>query len=85
MPFRFKEMLANDEVICTFALARVIHPMVVEMFGVAGGYHGFWVDGEHVTLQTEQMLSMSLAARANGFDTFVRIPPIGYWQVTQCM
>jgi 4-hydroxy-2-oxoheptanedioate aldolase len=85
MPFRFKEMLENDELICTFALGRVVNPVLVEMFGLAGGYHGFWLDGEHVTLSTEQMVNLALAGRANGFDSFVRIPPVGYWQVTQCL
>jgi 2-dehydro-3-deoxyglucarate aldolase/4-hydroxy-2-oxoheptanedioate aldolase len=85
MPFCFKEMLAKDQVICTFALARVVHPVVIEMYGLAGGYHGFWLDGEHVTLNTEQMVAMALAGRANGFDSFARIPPVGYWQVTQCL
>ena len=28
---------------------------------------------------------MSLAARANQMSTFVRMPPIGYWQVTQAL
>lgn len=83
--FNFKEMLAKDELICTFAVGRVLNPVVVEMFGLAGGYHGFWVDGEHVTLSTEQMVNLAIAGRANGFDSFVRIPPVGYWQVTQCL
>ncbi len=85
MPVCFKEMLAKDELICTFALSRVVNPVLVEMFGIAGGYHGFWLDGEHVTLSTEQMVNLALAGRANGFDSFVRIPPVGYWQVTQCL
>jgi 2-keto-3-deoxy-L-rhamnonate aldolase RhmA len=31
------------------------------------------------------MMSVALAARANAFDCFVRLPPTGYWQVTQCL
>lgn len=80
----FKELLAGDELIRTFAVGRVVHPVVIEMYGLAGGFHGFWLDAEHAFASTEQMINISLAARANDFDCFVRTPPIGYWQVTQC-
>jgi 2-dehydro-3-deoxyglucarate aldolase/4-hydroxy-2-oxoheptanedioate aldolase len=85
MPTRFKELLAGDGLIRTFALSRIVHPVLVEMFGLAGGFHGFWVDHEHVALSTEQMVNAALAARANHFDCFARIAPVGYWQVTQCL
>jgi 2-keto-3-deoxy-L-rhamnonate aldolase RhmA len=81
----FKELLATDELIRVFALARVIHPVVIEMFGLAGKYHGFWLDQEHAFISTEQIVMASLAARANEFDCFVRLAPAGYWQVTQCL
>ena len=81
----FKELLRTDELIRVFLFGRVFHPIVIEMFGLAGGYHGFWVDGEHVGLTTQQLTVAGLAARANGFDCFARIPPVGYWYVTQCL
>ena len=81
----FKELLAGEELIRVFVAGRVFHPIVIEMFALAGGYHGFWLDGEHVELSTPQMTLAGLAARANGFDCFARIPPIGYWRVTQCL
>lgn len=81
----FKERLANQELVRVFGLSRVVHPIVIEMFGLAGGYHGFWLDHEHSANSTEQIMMTSLAARANHFDSFVRIPPTGYWQVTQCL
>jgi 2-dehydro-3-deoxyglucarate aldolase/4-hydroxy-2-oxoheptanedioate aldolase len=85
MPTRFRDLLAGNELIRTFALSRVVHPVLVEMFGLAGGYHGFWLDNEHVALTSEQIVVAALAARANNFDCFVRIPPVGYWLVTQCL
>ncbi len=85
MPQTWKEWLATDELIRLFAVARVVHPVVIEMFGLAGKYHGFWLDQEHAQISTEQIVVMSLAARANGMDSFVRVPPTGYWQVTQCL
>lgn len=85
MPRSFKQMLAERQMVRVFALGRVIHPILIEMFGLAGGYHGFWLDGEHSDLTTDQMVTAGLAARANDFDSFARIPPTGYWQVTQCL
>lgn len=81
----FKQRLAAGEIVRVFAVGRIVHPVVIEMFGLAGGYDGFWIDAEHVALNTEQMVSLALAARANQFDCFVRIPPVGYWLVTQCL
>jgi len=81
----FKELLATDALIRVFGLGRVMNPVVVEMFGLAGGYHGFWIDQEHAFVSTEQMVVASLAAKAHSFDCFVRVPPIGYWNVTQCL
>lgn len=81
----FKQMLQTDELIRVFALGRVLNPVLVEMFGLAGGYHGFWLDQEHSQISTEQIVVLSLAARANDFDCFVRIAPTGYAPVTQCL
>jgi 2-dehydro-3-deoxyglucarate aldolase/4-hydroxy-2-oxoheptanedioate aldolase len=85
MPSRYKELLAGDSVIRTFAVGRVFHPIVIEMFGLAGGFQGFWLDGEHIDLTNQQMVAAGLAARANDFDSFARIAPTGYSQVTQCL
>lgn len=81
----FHELLAGDELIRVFAMGRMMHPLIVEMFGLAGGFHGFWLDQEHTSATTEQLTVAALAARANDFDCFVRVPPTGYWQVTQCL
>lgn len=81
----FKELLATDQQIRTFAMGRVVDPMMVEMFGLAGGYAGFWLDGEHASLSTQQIMVAALAARANNMDSFVRIAPTGYAAVTQCL
>ena len=81
----FKQLLATNELIPLFALGRIVSPLLVEMFGLAGKYKGFWLDQEHTQISTEQITTMCLAGRANDFDSFVRIPPIGYWQVTQCL
>lgn len=81
----FKQRLANKELVPTFTVSRLIHPVVIEMFALCGGYRGFWIDQEHCHNTTEQLMVSALAARAHEMDCFVRIPPTGYWQVTQCM
>jgi 2-keto-3-deoxy-L-rhamnonate aldolase RhmA len=81
----FKQMLAADGDIPLFAVGRVMHPVMIEMFALAGGYRGFWIDQEHCTVSMDQITTAALAARANELDCFVRIPPIGYWHVTQCL
>lgn len=82
----FKRLITEtNELVPLFALGRIVHPVLVEMFGLAGGYRGFWFDQEHASISTEQISALALAARANDMDTFVRMPPIGYWQVTQAL
>ena len=83
MTHRFKELLAGDALVRVFALGRVIHPVVVDMYGLAGGYHGFWLDHEHAGLTYEQAMLAAVCARANGFDCFVRMAPISYALTTQ--
>lgn len=86
MPFRtLKQRLAAGEICRVFALARIVHPVVIEAFGRSGGYQGVWLDQEHAGNTTEQILAMALAARANDMDLIVRLPPTGYWHVTQCL
>ena len=81
----FKQRLAAGDTLRVFAVGRILHPVVIEMFGLAGGYDGFWIDAEHVALNTEQIVTLAVAGRANRFDCFVRIAPTGYSQVTQCL
>lgn len=79
----FKELLAADRVIRVFAATRVVHPVLFDMFGLAGGFDGFWLDREHGGLTYEQVLVSAVCARANGFDCFVRMAPTNYSEVTQ--
>ena len=81
----FKQLLADNELIRVFALARVPHSVVIEMYALAGGYHGFWIDQEHGGITAQETITASLAARANGLDTFVRVAPEGYWVVSHSL
>ena len=79
---RFRELLAGGELVRVFALGRVLHPVTIDMFGLAGGFHGFWLDQEHCGL-TYQQIELAAACAANNFDCFVRSVPSDYSLVTQ--
>jgi 2-dehydro-3-deoxyglucarate aldolase/4-hydroxy-2-oxoheptanedioate aldolase len=80
-----KRRLAAGDTLRAFTLGRITHPILVEMFAQAGGYDGFWIDAEHSNPTPDQLLILALAGRANNFDCFVRMPPIGYWEVTRTL
>jgi len=83
MAIRFKELLARDELVRVFSLGRFLSPVTVDLFALAGGFHGFWLDQEHVGLSYAEIQQAAMYARANGFDCFVRMAPTNYAQVTQ--
>lgn len=81
----FKQLLAADELIRIFAVGRLIHPVVFDVHGMVGGFHGIWIDQEHAGCTYEQIALASACARANGLDSFVRLATINYSLVTQCL
>lgn len=83
--FKIKQRLRNGDTLRLFSLGRITHPILVEMFAQAGGYDGFWIDSEHSAPTPDQLLVLALAGRANRYDCFVRMPPIGYWEVTRAL
>ena len=68
MPYTFKQLLAADGLVPVFSIGRIVNPVVIDLFGLAGGYRGFWIDQEHAGVAVEQAALASLAARANDFD-----------------
>jgi 2-dehydro-3-deoxyglucarate aldolase/4-hydroxy-2-oxoheptanedioate aldolase len=85
MPRRFKEILARNELVRIFSVGRLPTTVTVDLFGLAGGFDGFWIDHEHVGLTWLEIQTLAVAARANDFDCFVRIAPDNYALVTQCL
>ncbi|MBI1902430.1 MAG: host specificity protein [Planctomycetia bacterium] len=79
----FKEKLAKNQLVRLFAVSRIPSPVVIDLFGLAGGFDGFWIDQEHGGINYEQIMIASVAARANGMDCFVRMAPTDYALVTQ--
>jgi len=78
-----KERLQSNKLVRVFAAGRVVHPVLIDMFGLAGGFHGFWLDQEHCGITAEQTVIASRTAQVHSMDCFVRVAPSGYWQVSQ--
>lgn len=81
----FKKLLADGRLIRVFCAGRLLHPVSIQMFGLAGGYDGFWLDAEHAGLSTEQITLGALAGKASGLGSFVRMPVTSYATVTQSL
>lgn len=79
----FQELLASDRPVRVFSVSRMIHPVIFDVFGMAGGFDGLWLDQEHGGMTAEQIQIASASARANGLGLFVRMAPDGYARVTQ--
>jgi len=83
MSQHFKEILARNELARVFCVGRFPSTVTVDLFALAGGFAGFWIDQEHVGLTWQDVQTLSVAARANGLDCFVRMAPTDYATVTQ--
>lgn len=81
----FKALLAENRLIRVFCSGRLCHPISIQMFGLAGGYDGFWLDAEHAGLSTEQITMGALVGRACGLGSFLRLPANSYATVTQAL
>ncbi len=67
MPGFFKSLLATDRLVRVFCTGRLVHPVTIQMFGLAGGFDGFWLDQEHAGISIEQITVSALAGRASGW------------------
>jgi 2-dehydro-3-deoxyglucarate aldolase/4-hydroxy-2-oxoheptanedioate aldolase len=85
MPRFFKNLLETDKLIRVFCTGRLVHPVSIQLFGLAGGYDGFWLDAEHAGISTDQITMAALVGRASGLGSFVRMPVTNYAAVTQAL
>ncbi len=84
-PLSLKQKLAAGQTTIVFAIGRLAHHNLVQMYGMTGAYDGFWIDDEHAGFTAAQIEVMSLAGRAHGMDSFVRLPPTDYASVTRAL
>lgn len=80
-----KQRLAKNELCIVAALGRMPHHNIVQMIGMRGGFHGMWFDLEHMDYTTETLEVLTLASRAHGLDSFVRLPPTDYAVITRAL
>jgi 2-dehydro-3-deoxyglucarate aldolase/4-hydroxy-2-oxoheptanedioate aldolase len=85
MSHSIKARLARGEMVNAFAIGRNFHPNLIQIFAIHGGFHGFWIDHEHVGFSIDQIETAATAGRAAGFECFVRIAPTDYALVTRCL
>jgi 2-dehydro-3-deoxyglucarate aldolase/4-hydroxy-2-oxoheptanedioate aldolase len=79
----FQDLLDSGKLLRVFSVSRIIHPVVFDVFGMAGGFDGLWLDQEHGGMSVEQIQVASAFARANRRGLFVRMAPTGYAAATQ--
>ncbi len=80
-----RSRLDRGELVIVCGVGRVLHTNFIQCLGVNGGFHGVWIDQEHCGLTMRELEVACVSARAAGLDTFVRIAPISYAVVTQCL
>ena len=82
---RIKEILARDGIVHVFGMGQLLSPKLVEIVALAGGYDAIWLDQEHSGLTVRDIELATLACRAYGLDSFVRLAPTDYAVVMQPM
>jgi 2-dehydro-3-deoxyglucarate aldolase/4-hydroxy-2-oxoheptanedioate aldolase len=80
-----KQRLGRGEVLKVAAAGRIVHHNLVQMVGVHGGFEAVWFDQEHMDYSTEKLEVGTLACRAMGMDSFVRLAPTDYAVVTRAL
>jgi 2-dehydro-3-deoxyglucarate aldolase/4-hydroxy-2-oxoheptanedioate aldolase len=73
-----KERLGQRKLTRVFCLGQLCHYKLVEILGIMGGFDAVWLDNEHAGVSIPQIEQASLAARACGLDSFVRLAPTDY-------
>jgi 2-dehydro-3-deoxyglucarate aldolase/4-hydroxy-2-oxoheptanedioate aldolase len=80
-----KERLGQGKLTRVFCLGQLCYYKLVEILGMMGGFDAVWLDHEHAGVSIPQIEQASLAARAYGLDSFVRLAPTDYASVMRPM
>ena len=80
-----KTRLGRGEVLMVAACGRIVHHNLLQMLGLHGGFQAVWFDLEHMDYSTEKLEVGTLACRALGMDSFVRMAPTDYASVTRAL
>lgn len=82
---RIKELLAAGRTVRMFGLGQLFSPKLVEVVGEHGGFDALWLDFEHGGLTMKDIELATMAARAYGLDSFVRLPATDYASVMRAL
>ncbi len=80
-----KDRLSRNEVTLTLGVGRIMHQALVQIIGMHGGVHAVWFDSEHCAMSMNELETGTLACRAYGLDSFVRVAPTDYATVTRAL
>jgi 4-hydroxy-2-oxoheptanedioate aldolase len=75
---RIKQLLNERRIVRVFAVGQLLSPKLIEIVGEHGGFDALWLDGEHAGIGIREVELATLAARAYGMDSFVRLPATDY-------
>jgi 2-dehydro-3-deoxyglucarate aldolase/4-hydroxy-2-oxoheptanedioate aldolase len=81
MAQRIKDILTADRVVRVFSMGPFLGPRFVEVLALHGGFDALWLDHEHCGISVDAVAETTRAARAAGFDTFVRMAATDYASV----
>src|ERR687890_585695 len=82
---RIKPMLADGQVVRIFGAGQLLSPKLIEIVGEHGDFDGLWLDAEHAGIGMKDVELATLAARAYGMDSFVRLPATDYATIMRPM
>jgi 2-dehydro-3-deoxyglucarate aldolase/4-hydroxy-2-oxoheptanedioate aldolase len=85
MAARIKEILARDAIVHVFGMGQLCSTKLIEIVALAGGYDAIWLDQEHTGMTVREIELFTLACRAHGLDSFVRVAPTDYATVMRPM
>lgn len=80
-----KERLAAGKMVRILGIGALPTHKIIEIAALHGGYHGVWIDQEHAALSQQQIELLTMACRAAGLDSFVRLAPNDYATVMRPM
>lgn len=85
MGTRIKHILARGHIVHVFGMGQLLSTKLIEIVALAGGYDAIWLDQEHAGIAVRDIELATLACRAHGLDSFVRVAPTDYATVMQPM
>ena len=85
MAAHIKEILGRDAIVRVFGVGQLLNHKLIELLGLTGGYDAIWIDQEHTGITIRDIEVATLACRAVGLDSFVRLAPTDYATVMQPM